>query len=299
MWPLRSMLFVPAHKLDWARKAPRFGPDSVVLDLEDAVPPTEKVAARATAREAIAFLHGACIEPFVRINALDAGGREDVPEICVPGLAGIMLPKSRSAADIRELDVLLSYGEGRAGMPLRSVAIMVLPETAEGLWAARDLASASPRVKGIAAVVGGPVIGDVARAAGFRPTMEGLEQFYLASKLVLDSRAAGALYPMASIIGTRLDDHDHVRRLAERAKSLGFTGCVLIHPSHVAVANEVFTPDAEEVAYYAGLVQAMREAEAAGSGAVTYRGQMVDYAMLPIAEEVLREARRFGVPVPA
>ena len=58
-------------------------------------------------------------------------------------------------------------------------------------------------------------------------------------------------------------------------------------------------PDAEEVAYYAGLLKAMHEAEAAGSGAVTYRGQMVDYAMLPIAEEVLREARRFGVPVPA
>ncbi len=157
MWPLRSMLFVPAHKLDWARKASRFGPDSVVLDLEDAVPPHEKVAARATAREAIAILHKAGIAPFVRINALDVGGREDAAEICVPGLAGIKPPKSRTPEEMRELDVLLSHGEGRSGMALRSVSILVLPETAEGLWAARDLAAASPRVKGVAAVVGGPV----------------------------------------------------------------------------------------------------------------------------------------------
>ncbi len=295
MWPLRSMLFIPAHKLDWTRRVARFAPDSVVLDLEDAVPPADKIPARAIAREAIGLLHAMGIPAFVRINALDQGGLEDAVAVAATGYSGVMLPKGRTADEVRELDVALAFAEGKAGLPQRSVAIMALPETAEGLWAARDLAAASPRVKGVIGIVGGPVIGDVARAAGFRPTAEGTEQLYLASKMVLDSRAGGALFPMSSIIGTALDDHDLVRRLCVRAKSLGFTGAVLIHPSHVAIANEVFTPDRAEVDYFKGLVDAMRAAEAAGSGAVTYRGQMVDYAMLPIAEEVLREARRRGV----
>jgi citrate lyase subunit beta/citryl-CoA lyase len=100
------------------------------------------------------------------------------------------------------------------------------------------------------------------------------------------------MHPMCSIIGTRLDDLDAVRMLTERAKRFGFTGAVLIHPSHVAIANEVFTPSAEEVDYAEGLIAAMKAAESAGQGAVSYRGQMIDYAMLPHAESVLALARR-------
>lgn len=140
------------------------------------------------------------------------------------------------------------------------------------------------------------VEGDVARAMGFRPTPEGTEQLYLASKMVLDARAGGAPWPMASLIGTALDDLDAVRKLAMRAKSIGFSGAILIHPTHVAVANEIFAPTPDEVDYYAGLVEAMAAAEAKGDAAVRYRGIMVDYAMLPRAHDVLREAERFGVP---
>lgn len=292
MWPLRTMLFIPAHKLDWVRKVSRYAPDSVVLDLEDAVPPQLKFQAREMAREAIGLLKDQGIPAFVRINALGHGGEDDVPAIAVEGFSGVMLPKARSAEEVRMLDRLLGYAEGKAGLAFGSVAILPLPETAEGLWAARDLAAASTRCRGLLGVVGGPVAGDVARAMGFRPTLEGSEQLYLASKTVLDSRAGGAPYPLASLIGTALDDHASVRMLAARAKSFGFTGAVLIHPSHVAVAAEVFAPSEEEVAYFSGLVAAMREAERRGDGAVTYAGAMVDYAMLPLAEEVLREAER-------
>jgi citrate lyase subunit beta / citryl-CoA lyase len=292
MWPLRTMLFIPAHKIDWARKVDRYRPDSVVLDLEDAVPPNLKKDARGICREAIAVLAGLGIPAFVRINALPQSGAADIAEIVTEGLSGIMLPKADSAEEIRTLDRLLAYGEGRAGLPLGSVAILPLPETAPGLWAARDLAAASPRCKGVVGVVGGSVSGDVARAMGFRPTLEGTEQLYLASKMVLDSRAGGAPFPLASLIGTALDDYDSVRMLARRAKALGFTGAVLIHPSHVAIAAEVFVPSADEVEYFSGLIEAMREAERRGDGAVNYRGMMVDYAMLPLAEEVVAEARR-------
>lgn len=295
MWPLRTMLFIPAHRPDWVRKCARFEPDSVVLDLEDAVPPAEKVGARGLAREGIGVLRELGIPAFVRINALDADGEEDAVAVAADGFAGVMLPKAGSAAEVRRLDAVLGYAEGRAGLPFRSVAILPLPETACGMVAAHELAAASPRVRGLITVVGGPVIGDVARAAGFRPTMEGSEQLYLQSKIVLESRAAGALYPMGSILGTRLDDLGSVRMLCGRAKRLGFAGAVLIHPSHARIANEVFTPDREEAEYFAGMIEAMREAERNALGAVTYGGQMVDYAMLPHAEAVVREARRRGV----
>ena len=291
-WPIRTMLFIPAHKLDWVRKVGRYRPDAVVLDLEDAVPPALKKEARGVAREAIGLLRDQGIAAFVRINALGEGGAEDVPELATPGFSGVMLPKANDVEQIRLLDRLLCHAEGKAGLPLDSVAIMPLPETAQGIWAARELAAASPRCRGIIGVISGPVSGDVARAVGFRPSMEGSEQLYVASKMVLDSRAGGAPYPMGSLIGTALDDLDAVRTLARRAKALGYSGAVLIHPTHVAVAAEVFAPTAEEVAYYRGMIEAMREAQARGDGAVSYRGMMVDYAMLPLAQEVVAEAER-------
>jgi len=295
MWPLHSMLFIPAHKIDWVRTVSRFKPDSVVIDLEDSVPPARKVAARATCREGIGLLREMRIPAFVRINAWPEGGRDDVLAVATPGFSGVMLPKAHDVSQIRELDNTLSYAEGANGLPFGSVAIMPLPETAPGMVDARELAAASARCKGVIGIVGGVVSGDVARAAGFRPTVEGTEQLYLASKMVLDSRAGGALYPMSSIIGTRLDDHDFVRRLCIRAKSLGFTGAVLIHPSHVAIANEVFAPTPEEVEYYSGVIAAMHAGEKSGDGAVSFRGQMIDYAMLPHAQEVVREAKRRGI----
>jgi len=289
------MLFLPAHKLDWVKKVARFRPASVVLDLEDAVPADLKQHARSVTREAISMLSAENISAFVRINAFGCGGQDDVREIVCRGLAGIILPKAGSAEEIRELDRLIGYAEGLAQLELNSVAILPLPETAEGLLNAAQLASASKRVKGLVGVIGGPVGGDVALAVGYRPSLEGTEQLYLNSKIVLDSRAGNAPYPMASIIGTKLDDHDSVRRLITRARNLGYAGVLLIHPSHVAIANEVYTPTREEVRHSAGLLEALREGTEEGSAAVRYEGVMIDYAMVPVAEAVLRDAERRGI----
>jgi citrate lyase subunit beta/citryl-CoA lyase len=295
MWPLRSMLFIPAHKIDWVRSVARFKPDSVVLDLEDAVPYHLKEGARAIAREGITLLQSLGIPAFVRINPWGEGGAEDVQAVATAGFSGVMLPKARDVGQIRELDIALAYAEGAQGLPLGSVAIMPLPETSEGLADARLLVAASRRCRTLLGIVGGPVEGDVARAMGFKPTLEGTEQLYLASKMVLDARAGGAPYPMASIIGTQLEDLDSVRMLVRRAKGLGFSGAVLIHPNHVAIANEVFSPSQAEIDYAAGLIEAMKQGEAQGHAAVRYHGIMIDYAMLPQAHALLREAERRGL----
>lgn len=291
-WPLRSMLFVPGHMADRVRKTPRYQPDAVVVDLEDSVPPDHKPRAREIATDNIAFLQVEGLPAIVRINAMAEGAPDDVAACMSPGLTAVMLPKADNVAEIARLHDLLSYHEGRAKIPHGQVAIIPIPETARGLQNAHELAATSPRVAGLLTAVGGPIAGDIARAAGLRPTVSGDEQAYLQSKIVLDSRSAGARFPIAGIIGTPLHDLKMVEDLVRRAKAFGFAGAALIHPDHVRIANDVFRPTAEEVEYFEGMLAAFAEAERAGKGAVSYRGAMIDYAMLPTAREVVAEARR-------
>ena len=295
MWPIRSALFVPAHRRDWVGKAIRVSPGAAVLDIEDSVPPEFKAQAIANLHGEIAELRAAGVGAFVRVNPLSERTGEEIAAAMTEGLTAIVLPKAAHPGEIARLHDLLSYHEGRAGMAHGSVGILPLPETAEGMHDACALAKASPRVKGIHGAISGPVSGDFARAFGFRATLEGTEQLYLASKLVLDSRAGGAPYPIAGIFGTPMNDLDSVERMVRRARDIGYSGVAVMHPSHVTVANAVYRPTAEDVAYFSGLLAAFEAAEKAGLGAVSYQGAMVDYAMLPLAREVMAEAKRLGM----
>lgn len=237
-------------------------------------------------------LRDAGVGAFVRIQPLYDGTAAEIAAAVTDGLTAIVLPKVAIPDEIRRLHDMLSYAEGHAEVAHGSVGIVPLPETAQGMYDAYHLAKASTRVRGIHGALSGPVSGDFARAFGFRATTDGSEQLYLASKLVLDSRAAGAMWPMAGIFGTAQDDLPAVERLIRKARDIGYSGVAVMHPSHVAIANAVYRPTAEEVAYFTGLLQAFDAAEKAGLGAVSYQGAMVDYAMLPLAREVIAEAAR-------
>lgn len=295
MWPIRSLLFVPAHRRDFVGKAIRQAPGAVVLDIEDSVPIEERPSARGLLAEEITELHAAGVGAVVRINPFGPETEVEVAAATVAGVTALMLPKASTPAEVQAVHDLLSYHEGRAGLPRGSVAILPLPETALGLHDAHLLAKASPRVKGIVGVISGPVTADVARAFGFRASLAGTEQLFMNSKLVLDSRAAGAPYPVAGVFGVPVGDLAATEGLIRRARDLGYSGGCVMHPSHVALANAVFRPTPEEVAYFTGLLAAFEAAERRGLGAVTYQGAMVDYAMLPLAREVVEEARRLGM----
>ncbi len=292
MWPIRSALFVPAHRRDWVGKAIRVAPGAAVLDIEDSVPPQFKSQAMAYLKGEIHELRDAGIGAFVRIQPLHDGTEAEIAAAVTDGLTAIVLPKVATPDEICRVHDLLSYAEGRAAVAHGSVGILPLPETAQGMYDAYNLAKASPRVRGIHSAVSGPVSGDFARAFGFRATVDGSEQLYLASKLVLDSRAGGGMWPIAGIFGTAQDDLAAVERLIRKARDIGYSGVAVMHPSHVAIANTVYRPTAEEVAYFTGLLHAFEAAEQAGLGALSYQGAMVDYAMLPLAREVLAEAAR-------
>lgn len=291
--PLRSVLYVPGNKEDWMRKAPRYGADALILDLEDSVPENDKRMARGLVRKMLEELGAAGQTLFVRVNRLETGlTGEDLEAITCPHLYGILLPKVQAPEDVVEVDVLLKFFERKAGMPLGRVCVDPSLETAQGIRRAYDIAMAAERV----AYMGGSggKGGDTARSVGFQWTPEGLETLFLKSKVLVDARAAGIQYPLS---GGWMDIHnlDGLHALAQQLKQIGYTGMHLIHPSHVPVVNKVFTPTPEEIAHWQGLIAAMAARRQEGSAAVTYAGDMVDVAHEETARAMLAMVREWGL----
>ena len=281
----RSALFVPGHKPDWVPKAVRAGADMLILDLEDSVPVPDKVHARGLVRESLAALAGCGQDRSVRINGFATGlTLDDLEAIMCPALQAVRLPKVESAADLRELDALLTHLEKRAGLEPGTVATPLDLETAGAMRDACDILRASPRATSM--MLGCGPGGDAARAVGYQWTKGGTQTHYLRSRAVLDARAAGVEYPMVSSWWD-IRDLDGLRADAAVNRRFGFRGMVVMHPTHVPIVNETFTPNEAELAHARGLIAAMETAERSGSAAVTYEGDMVDYAMVTTARELL------------
>ena len=274
-------------------KALGYEADGLIFDLEDAVPAADKVAARSIAAEALAQFHGRGPVLTVRINALDTGlSGDDLDAIVGPGLDAVVAPKVETPDDIAVLEALLSQCERRAGLAPGQVEIYPTLETAKGVYHAYPIATCSTRVPTLA-VAASPG-GDSARSLGYVWSKEGTETLYMRSKVLLDARAAGVAYPLAA---TWFDiaDLDGLRHDVQLNRQLGYTGQILIHPSHVPIVNEIFTPTADDIAYHQGLLAAMEEAERQGTAAVTYEGVMVDIAMVKTSRQILELARSIGV----
>ncbi|TDC76370.1 HpcH/HpaI aldolase/citrate lyase family protein [Streptomyces hainanensis] len=288
--PLRSMLFVPGTRTDWLPRAAASGADAVILDLEDAVAEADRAAATERVAEVVAAAaHDLAL--FVRINPLDGwSAAAELRAVARPGLAGIVLPKVGDPEQVRFADRLLSWCEREHGLPDGTFALVPLLETARGLRSAFELAAAAPRV-GYAGALTAPG-GDVERAVGYRWTPEGEETRALRSRVLLDVRAAGVAHPVGGL-WTRIADPAGLRAFAEQNRGLGYAGLMAIHPSHVPVINEVFSPSPDELARCARLVAAVAAGQAAGVGAVAFEGEMVDEAMAATARLLL--ARHGGV----
>jgi citrate lyase subunit beta/citryl-CoA lyase len=290
--PLRSLLFVPGNRRAWMEKAPGYGADALILDLEDAVPATDKAMARPLVRDALVQPYASRPTLTVRINALETGlAGDDLETIVCPGLSAIVAPKVETPQDIAVLDALLTQCERRAGMEVGQVEIFPTLETAKGIYDAYQIAISSPRVPTLIAAAGKG--GDTARSLGYIWSQEGTETLYIRSKVLLEARAAGMVYPLI-VSWFDLADLDGLRTDARLNRQLGYSGQVIVHPSHVPIINEVFTPTAAEIAYYCGLLAAMDAAAQQGTAAVTYQGTMVDTAMVKTAQQVLALAQAVG-----
>ena len=282
---VRSMLFVPANKTHWVEKGIAAGADAVVLDLEDAVSSDDKELARASVEAFMGEVGTLSTSLFVRINDLSSErSLRDLEAVVSAGLTGVMLPKVQSRDDVVILDRMLGWLERARGLNEGGIRILPVMETANGIRHALSIAQSSARV----AYMGGLGVkgGDVERSIGYRWSPEGMETLVIRSNVLLDSRAASIPNPLTGL-WSDVRDLDGLREFATQSRNLGYEGMLAIHPSHVAIINEVFTPTATELARDEQLVHAMEQAALRGDGATTLEGEMIDEAMAVTARNRL------------
>jgi len=254
----RSYLFAPGHNEKLLGKVFDAGADAVMLDLEDAVPPERKQAARKLVAEALRE-HTA----WVRVNAARTAWCDADLEMVAERAYGIRIPKTESAEDVAWV------AERAPGKP-----IICAIESARGVLAAFDIARA-PGVRHLA-------MGGVDMQRDLHAGSGNLHTLYVRSHLVIASRAAGIQRPIDSVY-PRLDDDPGLRDQAEFAHSLGFFGKSAIHPRQLPVLHEVFTPNENDLAWAREVVAAFEDA--GGDALRLPSGEFVD---LPVAERARR-----------
>ena len=280
----RSLLTVPANRPDMLAKAPSYGADALVVDLEDSVPVSEKPRARVLAREFI-DKHSKDTAIYVRVNALATGMLgDDIEAVAVAGLTGIKHPKAESAETIRTVDAMLTDIERKRGLPQGAIGIEIGLESAKGVWFAYEILSASPRIRSI--MLGTAQDGDLQTDLGYTWTPEGNEVLYARSRVLLAARAAGIEHVLDGAY-SNVRDPEGLRICCEAARRLGYRGKSLIHPNQIDVVNRIFKPTEEELDYYRRVIEEFDAALARGSAAITVDGKLVDYAMVGMAKRVI------------
>lgn len=290
MKPVRSLLFVPGHKKDWILKALNSEADAIIIDLEDAVPQDDKALARSNAQEILSEHADSDTTILIRPNALDTiHFGADVAAVVRNGLTGLLLPKLFGRDDVVRFDALVSAAEIANGITQGQVELVPSLETAASINKVDEIL-AGPRVGGVMAAAAKDA--DVSREVGFTWTPEGLETLHLRSKVVLAARSAGI---RCIVLGLwqEVRNLDGLRTFAQDNNRLGYTGQVLIHPSHAPVANEEYGLSDRQIAYYRGLLAAFEEGTKQGHGAVSFEGDHIDLAHANHAREALAVA---GIP---
>ena len=281
----RSQLVTPATTFRMIEKAAGLDCDSLILDLEDAVAPSMKPAARANVRKAMSNLAFGDKEVGVRINGVTTPHFLD-DLLALEGLPvdTIVVPKVNRPEDVAVVDVLLRQLEARGSRA--GVTLQLLIETAIGLEAAADVARASDRV--VSLIFGA---GDFTADTGIAFTPRGL--FYARARVVV--AAAAARVQALDHVHPAIQDLDGLREAARDARELGFQGKWAIHPAQVPVINEVFAPTPDEVREARRVIEAYEAAKAGGQGAITVDGALVDEAMLKLMERRAAAARKLGL----
>jgi malyl-CoA/(S)-citramalyl-CoA lyase len=304
----RSELAVPGSNPSFFEKAAKSAADIVFLDVEDAVAPDEKAQARKNIVEGLNDIDWGAKTMMVRINGLDTHYMyRDVVDICeaCPRLDMLLIPKTGVAADVYAVDLLVTQIE-TAMKRTKRIGFEVLIETALGMANVEAIAQSSRRLEAMSFGVADyaastrartTVIGGVNRDSGVLTDKdpEGRREFHWSdpwhaaqTRMLIACRAYG-LRPIDGPFGD-FNDPEGFRAAANRAAVLGYEGKWAIHPSQVALCNEVFTPSAAEVGRARRIMEAMRQAEREGKGAVSLDGRLIDYASIRMAEALLKKA---------
>lgn len=291
MRPIRIALFAPGSKDRVMSKALESGADAVILDLEDSVPIAAKAEARLLVAKVIADVAGrntAGPAIFVRTNGAATGLlADDLAAVVRPGLDAVLIPKAESVAEMRAVAADLDRLEAAAGMKAGSVEIILQIESALGVYHCFDLIQASPRVT--ATCIGSARDGDLQTSLGCAWSIDGPELLYSKSKVLLDTRAAGA-YPLDGVFAD-LGDEEGLIRDSVLSSRIGYLGRTVIHPKQIAPVRQAYAVPEADIIYYRQVVSEFEAVEKTGAAAaITVNGKLVDYAMYQRAKRVLELA---------
>lgn len=285
----RSLLYVPGNMPSMLQNIPLFQCDAIQIDLEDAVPYSEKDAARILVRSFLMNYKNRNKEILVRINGLDTKWALDDLKAVLPAVPdGIRLPKADSPEIVERLDTLLTEFEEELGLPLGHFKILPSIETAEGVINAVVTARSSSRLIGLA--FGAE---DYTATMEINRTKTGEELFNARMNVLWGAKAAG-IQAIDSIFAD-VNDMDALRKETELIKKLGFTGKCMINPRQIEVIHDVFAPKQDEVDYALEVIDAIKRAREMGTGVISLKGKMIDRPVVVRAARVLSTARAHGM----
>lgn len=282
------MMFVPGNNPGMMQDAFIYGPDSIMLDLEDSVKMSEKDAARLLVYNALKSIDYGDTEMVVRINPLSSPyGKKDVEAVVKAGVDVIRMPKTETAEEVRELEAEIERVETKLGC-LGRTRIMAAIESAEGIANAFAIAKASKRMMGIA-------LGAEDYTANLKTqrTPEGEELRYAREVIIVAARAAGI--DAFDTVYSNLDDMETFRKEVEFIHTLGFDGKSIINPRQIQIVNEVFAPTQKAIEKARKIIAGIKEAEAKGSGVISVNGKMVDRPVVLRAQRVMELAVASGI----
>ena len=282
------MMFVPGNNPGMMADANIYHPDSIMLDLEDSVSMAEKDTARLLVYNALRSVDYGDIEMVVRINPLNTPyGKKDVEAMVKAGVHVIRMPKTETAEEVREVEREIEKVEKEIGAEGRT-KIMAAIESALGVVNAYAIATASPRMMGIA-------LGAEDYCANLKTqrTPDGDELRLARETIVVAARAAGI--DALDTVYSNLNDMDTFRKEVEFIKTLGFDGKSIINPRQIEIVNDVFAPKPKDIEKARAIVAAIKEAEAKGSGVISLNGKMIDRPVVIRAERTINLAIASGI----
>ncbi|MGC6176352.1 aldolase/citrate lyase family protein [Lacrimispora sp. 38-1] len=285
----RTMMFLNAQKPGLIKDPYIYRPDSIMLDLEDAVAENQKDAARFSLYHALKEIDYRGCERVVRINGLDTPyWQEDIRCAVAGGCDAIRIPKTECPNDIHRVEEEIIKAEKDFGMPEGRVLIMAAIESARGVMKALDICEASERLFGIA--LSG---GDYTKDLQTRITGTGIELMGARQNLIIAARAAKV--QCFDTVYTDLDDMEGFQKDVETIHLMGFDGKSIINPRQIPVVHEIFTPSGKDIIFAEKVVKEIEEKKKMGIGVFTVDGKMIDIAFYDGARRTIELAKASGV----
>lgn len=284
----RSMMFLNCQKPGLIKDPYVYGPDSIMLDLEDAVAEKEKDAARYSLFHALREIDYRGVERVVRINGLDTDlWTEDIRCSVAGGCDAIRIPKTETAEDVHRVETAVSEAEKEFGIEAGRTLIMAALESAKGVMNTMEICLASPRLFGIA-LSGGDYTKDLQTTI----SGTGVELMGARQHMIIAARAAGV--QCFDTVWTNLDDMEGFRKDVETIHAMGFDGKSIINPRQIPIVHDIYTPKEKDIIFAEKVVREIDEKKAQGIGVFTVDGKMIDIAFYDGAKRTLALARASG-----